>query len=213
MDIPFTTKQFFQVIIEYNSALFPVQIIILLAGLLSLLSLHSKKKSKDLIIGGFLGLLWIWIGIAYHLVHFTKINIAAYIFGFVFILQGFLFLIETFLRRKLEFRLVWNKMTYLAYFFILFGIIIYPILIYLLENTLESTITLGLPCPSTIFTFGFLMFANQNFSKYLLIIPALWTIIGTSAAFNFGVYPDLLMPISALAAIVYLLSRRTQTQK
>jgi len=45
-------------------------------------------------------------------------------------------------------------------------------------------------------------------SKYLLIIPALWTIVGTSAAINFGVYPDYLMPVSALIAIIYLFVRK-----
>lgn len=210
MKIPFTTEQFFEIIEKYNLAVFPAQLIVILFGILSVILLQSKKESKNKLIGGFLGILWIWIGIAYHFAFFTEINKAAYVFGGLFVLQGLFFLIETFFRKKLEFEFNGNFMGYIAYFFLIFGIIIYPILLFYLENSLETTITLGLPCPSTILTFGFLMFTSSKLSKYLLIIPALWTIVGTSAAINFGVYPDYLMPISALIAIIYLIVRKKE---
>ncbi|MCF8230487.1 MAG: DUF6064 family protein [Bacteroidales bacterium] len=56
-----------------------------------------------------------------------------------------------------------------------------------------KVISLGLPCPRTILTFGFLMLALQGFKKYLLIIPSIWTIIGLGAAINFGVLQDFMM--------------------
>lgn len=208
MKIPFTTEQFFEIIEKYNVTLFPSQLVIILLGILSVILLHSQKSYKNKFIGGFLGILWIWIGIAYHLAFFTEINKVAYAFGGLFILQGLFFLFETYSRKKLEFEIDGNVMDYIAYFFLIFGILIYPILIYFLENSVETIITLGLPCPSTILTFGFLMLTTRKLSKYLLIIPALWTIVGTSAAFNFGVYPDYLMPISALVAIIYLFVRK-----
>jgi hypothetical protein len=210
MKIPFTTEQFFEIIEKYNSAIFPVQFILILLGILSVVVLHSKKKIKNRLIGGFLGILWIWTGIAYHLIFFTEINKAAYVFGGLFVLQGLLFPFETFSRKKLEFEFNGKIIDYIAYFFIIFGIVIYPVLIYFLENSIEATITLGLPCPSTIMTFGFLMLTKPKFPKYLVIIPALWTIVGTSAAFNFGVYPDYLMPVSAIIAIIYLLVRKNE---
>lgn len=208
MKIPFTTEQFFEIIEKYNLAVFPAQLIVILLGILAVIFLHSNKKSKNKFIGGFLGILWIWIGIAYHFVFFTEINKAAYVFGGLFVLQGLFFLFETFSRKKLEFGFSGKFMDYIAYFFLIFGIVIYPTLLFLLENSLEKTITIGLPCPSTILTFGFLMLTSSKLSKYLLIIPTLWTIIGTGAAINFGVYPDYLMPISALTAIIYLLVRK-----
>lgn len=208
MKIPFTTEQFFEIIEKYNQAVFPAQLIAILLAILSVILLHSKKKSKNNLIGSFLGILWIWIGIAYHFAFFTEINKAAFLFGGLFVLQGLFFLIETFYRKKLEFKFSGKWMDYIAYFFIIFGIVIYPILLFYLENSLELTITLGLPCPSTILTFGFLMLASSRLSKYLLIIPALWTIVGTSAAINFGVYPDYLMPVSALIAIIYFFVRK-----
>jgi hypothetical protein len=208
MNVPFTTEQFFNVIKDYNVAFFPIQLILILAGIFAVVLIHSKSSIRNSVIGSFLGFLWIWIGIAYHLVFFTTINQAAYVFGVLFILQGLLFLFDTFFRKKLEFEFKPQGKDYIAYFFILFGLIIYPVLIYFIENSVETTITLGLPCPSTIFTFGLLMLTTVKFSKYLLIIPSIWAVIGTSAAFNFGVYPDYLMIISAIIANFYLVRRK-----
>lgn len=210
MEIPFTPEQFFEIIEKYNLAIFPVQLIILVLGILSVIILHSKIKSKNKLIGGFLGVLWLWTGIAYHFAFFTEINKAAYLFGGLFVLQGLIFFIETFSRKKLEFEFNGKIMDYIAHFFILFGIVIYPALIYFLESSLVRTITLGLPCPSTILTFGFLILTNTKFSKYIMIIPALWTIVGTSAALIFGVYPDYFMPVSALIAMIYLTVRKKE---
>lgn len=208
MDIPFTTEQFFEIIEKYNVAVFPLQWAIVLLGVFSVVLLHSENDSKNRVIGGFLGGLWLWIGIVYHWLFFTEINEAAWVFGTLFVLQGLFFLFETFYRKKLEFSFAGGVMHYLAYGFIVFGIAIYPVLLFFLEGTMDRVITLGLPCPSTILTFGFLMLTTPTFSKYLLVIPALWTVVGTTAAFNFGVYPDLLMPVAALVAIVYLLIRK-----
>lgn len=208
MKIPFTTLEFFEIIEKYNLEVFPVQLILILLGVLSVVLLHSENASKNKFIGGFLGVLWIWTGLFYHLMFFTEINNAAYVFGGLFVLQGLFFLFETFYSKKLEFKFSGKIMDYIAYFFLIFGLLIYPILLFFLENSLETTITLGLPCPSTILTFGFLMLASSKLRKYLLIIPALWTIVGTSAAVNFGVYPDYLMAVSALIAIIYLFVRK-----
>jgi hypothetical protein len=208
MKLPFTTEQFFDIIEKYNISVFPAQLILILLGIVSVILLHSGKGYKNKFIGGFLGILWLWTGIAYHFVFFTEINKAAFVFGGLFVLQGLFFLIETYPRKKLEFGFDGKPMDYIAYFFLVFGLVIYPILLYFLENSVYTTITLGLPCPSTILTFGFLMLAGPKLSKYLLIIPALWTIVGTSAAINFGVYPDYLMPVSALTAIIYLVARK-----
>lgn len=213
MNIPFTTEQFFEVIKNYNTSFFPVQLILLIAGGAALIFARSPKEISNRIIVVFLGVLWIWIGIAYHIVHFTSINKAAYGFGALFILQGLLFLTDAFITKRIKFGFNPGIKDYAAYVFILFGLVFYPVLIYFLEGSLGLTISLGLPCPSTIFTFGFLMLAGKSLPKYYLIIPIIWTVIGTSAAFNFGVYPDYMMPVAAITALFFLFkdTRKSKT--
>jgi hypothetical protein len=207
MKTPFTQDQFFQVFAEYNQAVFPLQLALLGFGILVVLLIHREIKNKDRWIGGFLALLWLWTGITYHLSFFTPINQAAYGFGGIFILQGIFFLIETF-RGRLQFSMKNNTWQYIGYFLVWFGLLIYPLISYALSESFSHIISLGLPCPTTIFTFGWLMLTSSRFSKYLLIIPTLWALIGTGAAINFGVYQDYVMFLAAVVADIYLLTRK-----
>ena len=209
MKTPFTTQQFFDVFENYNTSVFPLQLIILVLGIFAVVLMHSKKATKNNLITGFLCFLWLWAGIVYHLAFFTPINKAAYGFGALYIIQGFLFLIELF-RKRLEFSFTGKTREYAGYFFIGFGLIIYPVISYLAKGDLTTTISLGLPCPTTIVTFGLLMLTTHRLPKYLLIIPTLWAIIGTGAAVNFGVYQDYLMLLSAIVVDIYLINRKRE---
>lgn len=88
MKTPFTTEQFFLVFEHYNLKIFPAQLIIVILGIAALLLVHSKNRYKNKLIGCYLGLLWIWTGLVYHIVFFSGINKAAYVFGGIFIIQG-----------------------------------------------------------------------------------------------------------------------------
>jgi hypothetical protein len=208
MNTPFTTEHFFNIFEQYNSSIFPAQILILVLGLTALLLIHARHPIRNKTIGVLLGLLWFWMGAVYHIGFFSSINKAAYAFGGLFILQGLLITYETFARGKLEFRFKGRLIDYLGYFFILYGLIIYPAIGLALEPSLPRIIALGLPCPSTILTFGFLMLTEKKLSKYLLIIPSLWAVIGLGAALSFGVYQDFMMILAAILADILLLSRK-----
>lgn len=214
MKTPFTTAQFFSVFESYNSTVFPAQIIILLAGLFSLLVLFSKRRGKNRAIGGLLAFLWIWMGAVYHIAFFSSINPAAFAFGALFILEGAFLIIEAFKRKKLVFQFKKDLSGYLAIFFILFGTVIYPIVSYFMAGAFSLTISFGLPCPTTIFTFGFLMLARKNLSKYLVIIPTIWALIGTTAALNFSVYQDFMLLLTAIVAnLVIFTPPKTNLEK
>ena len=210
MKLPFNTEQFFNVIEKYNLTMFPFQLIILFLGIVCIFLLHSKLLSKDKLIGIYLGVLWIWIGLAYHLTFFTVINKAAFLFGGIFILQGLLILFYSFIKNRLVFKFTLQVKDYLGYFFIFYGLIIYPIISFLVEGSFEKTIILGLPCPSTIFTFGLFLLTNYKFPKSLLIIPSLWAIVGLSAAINIGVLQDIMILIAAITAVVILIGRKNK---
>jgi len=208
MKTPFTTEQFFSVFEKYNHTVFPAQVILILLGVFALIAVGSGLKHKDKFISSILGFLWLWIGIVYHISFFSAINKVAYGFGGLFIIQGFMILFEGVLRDNLRFDFKRTFQGYLGYFFVLHGLVIYPIVGYLIEQNLTHTISLGLPCPTTIMTFGFLLLTDKWFSKYLLIIPSLWAIIGISAVINLGVYQDSMMLIAAVITNVILINSK-----
>jgi Family of unknown function (DUF6064) len=195
--IPFTIEQFFQVFEKYNQAIYPIQFLLILVAVVVISLAASRKPSRNKIISGLLGLLWLWTGIVYHLIFFTTISPPAYLFGTLFILQGLLVLYQGVARNRLSFSVSRRFDGILGAVFIAYALVIYPLIGYSLGRIFPSTPTFGTPCPTTIFTFGLLMCADRKISLSLLIIPVLWSIIGTSAALSFGVKEDFGLLVAA----------------
>lgn len=99
MQIPFTAEQFLQVFKQYNETIWPFQIMLYFFALLAVFFSFIKGKHSQKIISTILSLMWIWMGIVYHILDFSSINKAAYIFGGAFILQEILFFIFYFFKK------------------------------------------------------------------------------------------------------------------
>ena len=202
---PITTDKFFSIFEKYNNSIFPVQIILFLLSICEFIAIGSRFRQKDKFVAGFLGVLWLWMGIGYHIAFFSGISRIALGYGVLFILQGLFLLWEGVLLYNLKFVFKNSIQSYFGYFFILYGLIIYPVVGYLIEPNLSRTISVGLPCPTLILTFGFLILCDIKFSKFLLIIPSLWAVIGIIGVIKLGVYQDAIMLIAAIIADVLIL--------
>ena len=203
--MPFTTEQFLQVFEKYNQAIYPIQFALILVAVVAIVLAASRKPSGNNIISGLLGFLWLWTGIVYHWIFFTEISPPAYLFGTLFIFQGLLFLYKGVARSRLSFRASRRFDGILGAVFMAYALVIYPLIGYGLGRIFPSTPTFGTPCPTTIFTFGLLLWADRKISLSLLIIPVLWSIVGTSAALSFGIKEDFGLLVTAtigMAAIV-----------
>jgi hypothetical protein len=190
MKTPFTPEQFLEVFKEYNTSVWPMQIVFYLLGLTAILLILKRTNISDKIVCLVLAVFWIWIGVVYHLLFFTTINKAAYIFGPVFILQGILFLLYGLVKPSLSFRFGNDLYGYAGVLFLVYGLIVYPVLGSFLGHQYPYSPTFGLPCPTVIFTFGILMLTDKKIPFPLLIIPLLWSLIGFSAALSFGILED-----------------------
>ena len=212
MKPPFTSEQFFKVFENYNAFVFPAQYVFIFFGILALILLFSDKKHKNMFTGTLLGVFWIWMGLAYYLTFFTGISKAGIGFALLFLFEGIYLIYATF-RLKIEFTFKRSVSNYLALFFIIFGIFLYPIIGYIRGEELLRTISLGLPCPTTIFTLGFLMFCKDKAARTLIIIPTVWSIIGISAALNFNITQDFLMVIAAITANISIWKKNKAINK
>jgi hypothetical protein len=196
-NIPFTIEQFFQVFEKYNEAIYPIQFALILVAIVAIALAVSRKPFTNKTISGLLGFLWLWTGIVYHLTFFTKISPPAYLFGILFIFQGLLFLYEGVARNRLSFRASRKFYGILGAIFIAYALAIYPLIGYALGRIFPSSPTFGVPCPTTIFTFGLLLWTDKKVPLSLLIIPVLWSIVGTSAAWSFGIKEDFGLLVAA----------------
>lgn len=211
--MPFTSEQFFNVFSQYNTAVWPMQIVFYLLGLIALLAAVWKFRFSNRVTTMILAFFWVWMGSIYHLTHFSTINKAAYIFGSVFILQGILFFINGLGQRRLSFRPRWDIYSIIGGAFILYGLFIYPILGYFLGHVFPQAPSFGVPCPTTIFTFGILLWTDTKLSKYLLVIPVLWSIIGFSAAFQWGVWEDVMLLVAGVVTATMVIYRDKADKK
>ena len=88
MNPPFTLEQFLGVFKNYNQAVFPMQIVFYLVSGVAIYLVIKPNSKSDKIISFILSSLWLWMGVVYHILFFTEINKAAYVFGGFFIIQS-----------------------------------------------------------------------------------------------------------------------------
>ena len=190
MKLPFTFEQFLDVFRQYNISVWPMQVLLIVLALVATYFSIFKKPYSDKIIVFILAFLWLWMGVAYHLIYFSSINKAAIFFGSLFIIQALLLFYFGVIKNKLRFQFNLNKYGVAGMALVMFALIIYPLLGYWLGHVYPSSPTFGLPCPTTIFTFGILLFSSSRFPFTVIIIPAIWSIIGFSAAVSLGMKED-----------------------
>lgn len=204
MKLPFTIAEFLNVFENYNLSVYPLQIVFYVIGLSCIFLLFRPNKHSSKIIIASLSFFWLWIGIVYHIIFFSTINKAAYIFGTLFILQGILFILYGVVKGNITFAYRKNIFNDIGITFILYALIFYPVLGYFLGHHYPKTPTFGLPCPTTIFTFGILLFTDKKIPQLVLIIPLLWSVIGFGAALNLSIYEDYGLLISGIVGYILL---------
>ena len=205
MQLPFSLGDFLNIFKEYNETVFPLQILFYLIAFLCIYVIFAKYRYSNKIVNSALAFFWLWIGIVYHLIFFSKINTAAYFFGILFIIQGILFAIWGVLKNSLSFEYKNTSTNIVGIILLLYALIFYPVIGYQLGHVYPYSPTFGLPCPTTIFTFGILLFANKRVPVFLLIIPLIWSVIGFSAAINLTIYEDTGLIVAGLVAVTLLL--------
>jgi hypothetical protein len=214
MNIPFTVEQFFAIFESYNKAIWPSQIVAYILGIFVLVLAFREDILSSRIISGILALFWIWMGVFYHIVQFSVINPAAWIFGIFYILQGLLFFLLGTIWGRLAFRFMLKPLPIIGAFFIFYAMVVYPLLGISFGHSYPRAPMFGVaPCPTTIFTFGILLWAIKAVPVYLLVIPLLWSIIGMSAAVNLRVPQDYGLVVAGLLGTALILNRDRKAKR
>lgn len=166
----------------------------LAAIFLTIKSGKNSSRAVSIIIAFF----WLWMGAAYHLLFFSKINPAAIFFGAFFIVQSAIFLYAGALKNDLSFRFRLSAEGVIGISLIIYALIVYPLFGFIFGHYYPYSPTFGLPCPTTIYTFGLLLWTVKKVPWYVLPIPFLWSFIGFSAAFTLGIREDFGLPVAGI---------------
>lgn len=211
MELPFTTDQFLEVFKTYNTTIWPTQIVAYLLGIMAIYLSFRKSSGSNKTISLILASFWLWMGAVYHLTFFSPINTAAYGFGIIFIIQGLLFLGMGAWKDRMKFRLKWDGYGITGAILILYAMLIYPIIGAQLGHGYPYAPMFGVaPCPATIFTFGMLLWTTNKIPWWILLIPALWSVIGFTAAIKLGILEDTGLLVAGILGILFINDKNRQ---
>lgn len=199
--MPFSQAEFFEVFSRYNEAVWPTQLALAMIGFAALIFAAVSTPRASVAAGLALAALWLWMGLVYHLTFFATINPAAPIFGAAFIVQGILIAFYTAGPRRMQFRAHHDVGTIVAAVIVAYALIAYPLIGHLAGHRYPAIPTFGVPCPTTIFTLGMLLLVTPSLPRILLVVPALWAAIASTAALSLGIHEDLGLPVAALIVI------------
>jgi Family of unknown function (DUF6064) len=209
--LPFTSEQFLAVFVNYNTAIWPIQIAAYLLGGVAVALLFFKPREGDRVMAGILAVMWLWTGFAYHGLWFSMINQAAHLFATLFIFQGCYLLHAGVYRRQIRFGLRPDLATWGGAAFMAYAAIAYPLIGVATGHDYPEVPMFGVtPCPVTIFTFGLLLLTVRPAPRGLFVIPFVWSLIGGSAAILLNVPQDWLLLVSGCIAVPLIVFRDRQ---
>lgn len=210
MKLPFTTQQFLDVFRKYNEAVYPIQLLFVLLAALLIFFMFRKSKITNKATPFILAAFWLWMGAVYHIGFFAAINKAAYGFGALFLSQGILLLYFG-LTKAYYFAFRRDIYGFAGSLLILYALVIYPVIGQFSGHGYPYAPTFGLPCPTTIFTFGIFLLSRDRLPFWIFIVPIAWSVIGFSAAFVLGIKEDTGLIVSGLAFLILNLLKPKKT--
>ena len=203
MNLPFTIEQFLGVFAAYNVAIWPTQIAAYILGLTAVAAIGLQQPLSTRLILSILAAMWALNGIGYHFLFFAPINPAAKLFAGLFVVQAILFAASAMATKGMRFDLDRSFSSVAGAAFIVYAMLIYPILGYVAGHGMLAGPMFGVaPCPTTIFTIGMLLLAKGRWLAMLAIIPFLWSLVGLAAAVQLGVWEDVALPVAGLVLLV-----------
>jgi hypothetical protein len=211
--LPFTREQFLGVFAEYNTAVWPVQVVAYVLGLIVVVALLRPSLLGHRLAASALAAMWVWTGVAYHGLFFARINPVALAFGALFVVQGLLFVIAGVAGRRLVFGHSAGFASALGWALVAYAAVLYPLLGQSTGHAYPAQPMFGItPCPVTLFTFGVLLLTSAPVPRWLLIIPLAWSLVGGSAAFMLGVPQDWPLLFSGLTIVLLVLRDRRRAE-
>lgn len=211
MSLPFTVDQFFGVFRDYNETVWPMQWLLTVLAIVAIVAAIRGGRTASSVVSGVLACLWIWTGAVYHIGFFAGTNPVARVFGLAFLVQGALFAWIGVARGGLQFERRLDATTVIGFALVVYALIAYPAIGYALGHRYPASPTFGVPCPTTIFTFGMILLSAAPRSRALMFIPVCWAAISLSAALQLGVWEDLGLVVAAIVtALIVLFHRRVE---
>lgn len=203
----FSTEEFLQLLSDYNTATWIPQVLLCLLAIGAVASAFTRRGSARAVFL-VLALLWIWVGVVFHLLFFWKIAERAWLFSGLSIIQATIFLREGLAATRRPFRTPRAVPMALGAVFMVYALALYPIIGAVIGHVYPRSQVLGAPCPTTLLTLGMLLWMPGPPRWGVFAIPVLWSLGASVFAIRAGVYEDIGLLLGGLGTVLILLLRR-----
>jgi hypothetical protein len=203
--LPYTSEVFFSLFEQYYRAIWPSQWIASGLAFAVIWLTLKRSASSGRIVSMILALFWLWCAVVYHLLFFTSINFWAFGFAALFLIQAVLFLLAGAMGGRLSVDATMTNAMKAGLALMIYSLAGNPVVSWIAGHMYPQMPLVGVaPCPTVIFTLGFLLTIHPRASFGLWAVPAIWAIIGGSSAWILGIIEDL----SLIAALVLFITFR-----
>jgi hypothetical protein len=205
--LPFTVEQFYELFVQYNDGVWPMQVVLYAMAVAILMLLLRAGRAESRIVAGLLAVLWAWMAIAYYFLFFTRISGAGWIIGAVLLAGGLWLGWVGGIRGQIQFGPRRDRQGSLGGLLVFYALVAYPLIGFAIGHRYPAMPTFGLPCPVTIFTVGLLLLTTAPVPRSAFLAPALWGVFGgASATFLLGVYQDAGLLLAGIVSVVAMLA-------
>ena len=209
-------EDFFNALVAYNEAVLPVTVVAFLVGVAAVGLAARPGRSSGRLIAVMLGGLWLWAGVVFLVLFFGPTDVELlgvtlpgvwYVSGVVFAAQGVLLLVYGVVRPSLSFRLTRSLYGVVGAVLVVYALILYPLVGVVTGFSFPRYPVFGAPCPVVIFTWGFLLWADQKVPVPVALIPVLWAVMGLLPVLALGVWADVGLILAGVIGVPLLVRR------
>lgn len=206
MQLPFSRAEFVSVFARYNESVWPAQLVLYALAIAAVILAARHSAGASRITHAILATLWLWMGVVYHAGFFSDINPAAFAFAVVFVIQAAIFTRLASERRPVVFAFHNDTPGWAGATLIALSLVFYPLMSVIAGHRYPGAPTFGLPCPTTIFTLGILLWGTRAL-RHAFIIPVVWALTGLFAAFRLGMPEDFSLVFALMVVLISTASR------
>jgi hypothetical protein len=195
----FAPRTYWRLIERHNDALWPAQVLALLAGGAILLCLFRPRPGSSQAVSGVLALAWGWVAWSFLWGSYAAINWAAAYVAPVFVLQA---LLLVGLGRRLCWAFERSTRGLVGLGLFLYALVLHPFAGRILGRSIRTAEVFGImPDPTAIATLGLVLMASGRGTALLFVVPVAWCVASWATLHTMGA-PDAWVPLLAIGLTV-----------
>lgn len=206
IQLPFSRAEFFAVFASYNESVWPAQVALYALAVGAVVLAMRRRRRASRLTHAILAALWLWMGVVYQAGFLSGITRAGFVFAVMFVIEGVLFARLAIRRRTVVFAVRNDTAGWAGSALIVLALVLYPAMAVLAGHRYPAQPTFGLPCPTTIFTLGILLWGTRAM-RHAFVIPVAWALIGSVAALRLGVQEDFSLLFSLFVVLAATAAR------